>query len=87
MIVPGIEEAGFTRVDGDGLVEARRCYVVEVDRARAIRLALASSGRDDSILVAGKGHEDYQIFRDRTIHFSDQEAVREALGELGLESG
>jgi len=87
MIVPGIEEAGFRCVDGDGGVAGDRCYVVEVDRARAIRLALASSGRDDCILVAGKGHEDYQIFRDRTIHFSDQEAVREALGELGLESG
>ncbi len=86
MIVPGVEEAGFERVDGGGAV-GTRCYVVEADRAQAIRLALAASGRDDSILVAGKGHEDYQIFRDRTIHFSDQEAVREALGELGLESG
>ncbi len=86
MIVPGVEEAGFARADG-ALAVGTRCYVVEEDRARAIRLALAASQRDDSILVAGKGHEDYQIFRDRTIHFSDQEAVREALGELGLENG
>jgi len=87
MIIPGVEEAGFSRVDAGGDIEGDRSYVVEVDRARAIRLALAASAEDDSILVAGKGHEDYQIFRDRTIHFSDQETVREALGELGLESG
>lgn len=87
MIVPGVEEAGFARVDAGGSVEGSGCFVVEVDRARAIRLAIASSSENDSILVAGKGHEDYQIFHDRTIHFSDQEIVREVLGELGLESG
>jgi len=33
--------------------------------------------------VAGKGHEDYQIFRDRTIHFSDVEVVKEILAAMG----
>jgi UDP-N-acetylmuramoyl-L-alanyl-D-glutamate--2,6-diaminopimelate ligase len=87
MILPGVREAGMRRVDPDRPVEGAGSYAVEADRAEAIRLALASSGEGDTILVAGKGHEDYQIFRDRTIHFSDQETVRELLGELGLESG
>jgi UDP-N-acetylmuramoyl-L-alanyl-D-glutamate--2,6-diaminopimelate ligase len=87
MIVPGVEEAGMTGCGSDRTIGGVGCYAVEEDRARAIRLALASSDENDSILVAGKGHEDYQIFSDRTIHFSDQEAVREALGELGLEGG
>ncbi|NLC67196.1 MAG: hypothetical protein GX754_00090, partial [Clostridiaceae bacterium] len=34
------------------------------------------------IVIAGKGHETYQIFRDRTIHFDDREVAREIIGEL-----
>jgi UDP-N-acetylmuramyl-tripeptide synthetase len=53
---------------------------IEVDRLKAIRKAFALAKRDDVILVAGKGHEDYQIFKDRTIHFSDREIVGRILG-------
>jgi UDP-N-acetylmuramoyl-L-alanyl-D-glutamate--2,6-diaminopimelate ligase len=35
------------------------------------------------VLLAGKGHEDYQIFADRTIHFDDREVARKALGARG----
>jgi UDP-N-acetylmuramoyl-L-alanyl-D-glutamate--2,6-diaminopimelate ligase len=35
----------------------------------------------DSVLIAGKGHEDYQIFADRTIHFDDREVAREELAK------
>jgi UDP-N-acetylmuramoyl-L-alanyl-D-glutamate--2,6-diaminopimelate ligase len=35
------------------------------------------------VLLAGKGHEDYQIFSDRTIHFDDREVARKSLGDLG----
>jgi len=48
---------------------------VEPDRRRAIALALAQARAGDIVLIAGKGHEDYQIFKDKTVHFSDVEEV------------
>ncbi|MCL5277375.1 MAG: UDP-N-acetylmuramoyl-L-alanyl-D-glutamate--2,6-diaminopimelate ligase, partial [Deltaproteobacteria bacterium] len=50
-------------------------YTVIQDRRQAIRTALDVSSMGDVVLVAGKGHEDYQIFGDRTIHFSDREEM------------
>ncbi len=38
---------------------------------------------DDLVLIAGKGHETYQIFRDRTIHFDDGEVALQCLKERG----
>jgi UDP-N-acetylmuramoyl-L-alanyl-D-glutamate--2,6-diaminopimelate ligase len=52
------------------------------DRREAIRAAISGLSRGDILLVAGKGHETGQIFGDRTIEFSDHEAVASALGEL-----
>jgi len=52
---------------------------VEPDRARAIALALGLAGRGDLVLVAGKGHETYQILGSRRIHFDDREVVRACL--------
>ncbi len=56
-------------------------YSVEVDRRLAIARALSMAGPGDAVLIAGKGHEDYQIFADRTIHFDDREVAREELAE------
>ena len=53
---------------------------VEHDRARAIRDALAASSPGDVVLIAGKGHEDYQIYGTERRAFSDQAVVRECLG-------
>ena len=50
-----------------------------IDRREAILRALSIAEPGDLVVVAGKGHEPYQIFRDRTIHFDDREVVREAL--------
>jgi UDP-N-acetylmuramyl tripeptide synthase len=47
----------------------------ESDRRAAIGLALGLAKAGDIVLIAGKGHEDYQILGDRTIHFSDAEEV------------
>jgi UDP-N-acetylmuramoyl-L-alanyl-D-glutamate--2,6-diaminopimelate ligase len=51
------------------------------DRAQAIRAAIAELKAGDVLLIAGKGHETGQIFADRTVHFSDHEAVAAALRE------
>ncbi len=56
--------------------------VVEPDRRKAIMLALAEAKEDDVVVIAGKGHEQGQIFADRTVPFDDREVAREALREL-----
>lgn len=63
----------------DGLRGGAATYEVEVDRRRAITRALTLAQAGDAVLIAGKGHEDYQIFADRTIHFDDREIAREVL--------
>ncbi|MBU1727202.1 MAG: UDP-N-acetylmuramoyl-L-alanyl-D-glutamate--2,6-diaminopimelate ligase [Candidatus Omnitrophica bacterium] len=54
-------------------------YSVVPERMKAIRKSLCIARKGDIVLVAGKGHENYQILKDRTIHFDDREAVRECL--------
>jgi hypothetical protein len=61
-----------------GIEKVRKDYIVDVDRKNAIcRRSKCQSG--DLVVIAGKGHETYQIFRDKTIHFDDAEVAREAL--------
>ncbi len=57
-------------------------YIKIVDRYQAIKKAVELSEQGDIILIAGKGHEDYQIFKDKTIHFDDKEAAMKAFGEV-----
>jgi UDP-N-acetylmuramoyl-L-alanyl-D-glutamate--2,6-diaminopimelate ligase len=54
---------------------------VEVDRRRAIQTAIAQAQAGDTILIAGKGHEDYQILGTEKIHFDDREEAQAALGQ------
>lgn len=54
-------------------------YKIVAQRLPAIEEAVAQARNGDIILIAGKGHEDYQILRDRTIHFDDREAARAAI--------
>ena len=64
-------ETGMKRTDGE--------YEIEPDRYEAIAKAVDMAHPGDTVLIAGKGHEDYQIFADRTIHFDDVEAASEVL--------
>ena len=64
----------------DGVKHTPATYEVEVDRRTAIARAIALAKPGDCVLIAGKGHEDYQIFADRTVHFDDREVAREELG-------
>ena len=58
-------------------------HVVEPDRRAAIALAIGLARPGDLVLVAGKGHEDYQIVGTVKRHLDDREEVRRALGRLG----
>lgn len=56
-------------------------FRVELDRARAIREAIAAAREGDVVVIAGKGHEDYQIHGHERRPFSDQKVVRSVLAE------
>lgn len=56
-------------------------HIAEPDRAKAIRRALEEARAGDVVLIAGKGHEPYQVLKDRSIHFDDREVAREILRE------
>jgi UDP-N-acetylmuramoyl-L-alanyl-D-glutamate--2,6-diaminopimelate ligase len=51
-------------------------YTVILDRYEAIKKALFLAKRDDIVLIAGKGHEDYQILKEGPVAFNDQKVVR-----------
>jgi UDP-N-acetylmuramyl-tripeptide synthetase len=57
-------------------------FIVEIERRRAIELALEAAREGDVVLIAGKGHEDYQIVGTHKLHFDDREQAREALAKL-----
>lgn len=66
-----------------GLQKSGKRYLAEVDRGVAIRTAIEQARTGDVVLIAGKGHETYQVLKDRTIAFDDREVARQALREFG----
>lgn len=68
-------ETGFIK-------EGVRTYEVVPDRREAIFRALTTANKGDIVLVAGKGHEDTQVFKDRTVRFNDIEVIRDILERL-----
>lgn len=69
-ILPGLEATGVA-------------FQMEPDRARAIALAMEAARANDVVIIAGKGHEKMQIFRDHTTPFNDADAARQALESMG----
>ncbi len=71
----------------DAMVGLRRYdtpHVIEADRAKAITMAITEARPGDLVLIAGKGHETYQVLKERTIHFDDREIARAALAARGF---
>jgi UDP-N-acetylmuramoyl-L-alanyl-D-glutamate--2,6-diaminopimelate ligase len=75
----GVKKTGAPKLDAVrvGAPITGTGYVVEADRRRAIRAALGAAAPGDLVLIAGKGHEDYQILGVDKIHFDDREVARE----------
>jgi UDP-N-acetylmuramoyl-L-alanyl-D-glutamate--2,6-diaminopimelate ligase len=69
-----------------GLQKTGKPYVAEVDRHTAIRKALEEAREGDTVMLAGKGHESYQVMKDQTIPFDDREVARAVLLGLGFHS-
>lgn len=70
----------------DALVGLRRTdvpHVVEPDRNAAIRRVISEARAGDIVILAGKGHETYQVLKDKTIHFDDREVARDVLRSFG----
>lgn len=87
-IEAGVKKTGMKKLPmGDFLVrasgfESEKGYFVEPDRRAAIRAALRLARQGDLVLIAGKGHEDYQILGPKRIHFDDREVVKQELDQL-----
>ncbi|NQU06952.1 MAG: UDP-N-acetylmuramoyl-L-alanyl-D-glutamate--2,6-diaminopimelate ligase [Candidatus Abyssubacteria bacterium] len=71
-------EIGFQKMGK----ERGQHYLVIVDRREAIEEALATAEVGDIVIIAGKGHETYQIFKDKTIEFDDRTVVRDWLRSI-----
>ena len=56
-------------------------YHTEPDRAAAIAWALKNAQPDDTVLLAGKGHETYQVLKDETIHMDEREIIAAVLAQ------
>lgn len=75
-IEKGLGEGGFSRLEG---APRPRTYVVELDRRAAIRTAIGFLGDKDVLVIAGKGHEAYQIVGEERRKFDDREEARRIL--------
>ena len=76
---PRTEDPAQILADVVAGIPAATALVVEADRAAAIAAAIAQATPGDLVLIAGKGHEDYQILGTRRVHFDDREEAEKAL--------
>ena len=80
-IEAGLKAIAFPRLTAAQAKSGDNGYLVVPDRREAIRLAVELARPGDAVLVAGKGHENYQIRGHKRFHFDDREEVQEALQE------
>ncbi len=76
-IIPGCERAGAVRREPYALDGTEKAYCVEPDRRSAIAIAVRIAREGDIVLIAGKGHETYQIIGNERHEFDDREVLRE----------
>ena len=83
-IVDGVLKTGARRYGvsdlGNGF--AQKGYCVEADRRRAIHMGIRASRPGDVVLIAGKGHENYQVIGRETVDFDDKQVAEKAMGEF-----
>lgn len=79
-IVPGLEKTGLHRMSPAKARTGERGFLVEADRAAAIQLGISLAKEGDTVLIAGKGHENYQEQAGNKRPFDDIEEARKALG-------
>ncbi|GFI61915.1 UDP-N-acetylmuramoyl-L-alanyl-D-glutamate--2,6-diaminopimelate ligase [Clostridiales bacterium] len=80
---PRTEEPSAIIYDAEvGIIPTKCPYHKIVDRRQAINEAINMAEKNDVVIIAGKGHEDYQIFADKTIHFDDVEEVKAAFKNI-----
>jgi UDP-N-acetylmuramoyl-L-alanyl-D-glutamate--2,6-diaminopimelate ligase len=79
-IVPGLEQAGCRRLDHAAAARGEAGYLVLPDRREAIHTALELARPGELVLIAGKGHEDYEIVGTEKRPFDDRVEARRALG-------
>lgn len=78
-IEAALREHGLSRLRDEQIAEAERGYWIELDRARAIHVAVTAARPGDIVLVAGKGHEEYQQLGTRKLPFDDRAHAKNAL--------
>lgn len=76
------EPAAIIRDIEEGIKQTAGQYIILQDRTEAIRYAMNHAQKGDVIVLAGKGHETYQMFKDKTIHYDEREIVKEILDDL-----
>ena len=83
-ILPGVREQGLIQVEAEhlGSTSAGKAFAAEADRRRAIEAGIRAARPGDTVLIAGKGHETYQVIGRRTIHFDDREEAARVLEQL-----
>jgi len=74
----GVQEAGLARIEPNGFAHDAG-YGIVLDRRMAIRDGINAAADKDIVVVAGKGHENYQIIGNRKLHFDDAEEVEKAV--------
>ncbi|MCG2776739.1 MAG: hypothetical protein L6406_13780, partial [Desulfobacterales bacterium] len=82
-IEEGVHESGLKKLEGASDEDlAGPGYILELDRGKAIQSAIGLAHESDLILIAGKGHEDYQIIGKGKRHFDDREVAAQAVRNL-----